>query len=308
MEFKDVEKAREVYKTKIKKYIWVSIIIATFIALFASFSNGSGSIFGILIIFAMVGMFVAIFAFVIITIVSRKEASAYRSAYKAYFVEKNLQKIFTDLNYNHEAGLHRAVLGATGMVNTGDVYSSNDLTTGKYKDVAFTQADVHIQNEYTDSDGDTHYVTIFKGRFMIFEFPKKFNFRLEVVEKGFGANRIPGKNSTTGREFKKIELESSEFNRAFKTYTEDGFEAFYLLDPAFIDNILDLANQYKGKILLGFINNQLLVGLKDNKDAFEPPSVFKELDEQTETAKIANDINLITNFVDTLKLNNKLFK
>ena len=93
----------------------------------------------------------------------------------------------------------------------------------------------------------------------------------------------------------------------FKTYAEDGFEAFYLLDPAFINNILTLSEQYKGKILLGFLDNKLLVGLKDNKDSFEPPRVFKTLDEQTEFAKVAQDIHLITNFVDTLKLNHKLF-
>lgn len=194
------------------------------------------------------------------------------------------------------------------MVNTGDKYSSNDLTTGKYKDVAFTQADVHIQIENTDSEGNTYYTTIFKGRFMIFEFPKKFNFRLEVVEKYFGANRVPGKNKQTGRKFEKIKVESSEFNKIFKTYAEDGFEAFYLLDPAFIHNILELDSQYNGKLLLGFYDNKLLVGLKDGKDAFEPPSIFKKLDETSETEKIAKDIHLITNFVDKLKLDRKLFK
>lgn len=308
MEFKDVEKAREVYKTKVKKHIWISITVAIIIALFASFSNGSGSILGMLIIFITVSLFVAIFASVIILIITRNEAKAYKYAYKAYFVEKNLQKIFTDLKYDHASGLSSAVLQATQMVNTGNRYSSNDYTTGKYKDVAFTQADVHIEEEHTDSDGNTTYVTIFKGRFMIFEFPKKFTFRLEVAEKGFGANRIPSASSKTGRKFEKIELESSEFNSVFKTYAEDGFEAFYLLDPSFINNMLTLTNQYKGKILLGFTDNKLLVGLKDGKDAFEPPSIFKVLNEQNETAKIASDINLITNFVDTLKLNNKLFK
>lgn len=307
MEFEDVEKARNIYKSKLQKHIYIDIAITLGFSLFMTLITGS-SLSTFLFIAAVFGFMVAIFSFIITLIVLRKEADAYRSAYKAYFVEKNLQKTFTDLNYSHEAGLHRTILGGTGMVNVGDRYNSNDLTTGKYKDVAFTQADVHIEVEYTDSDGDTHYTTIFKGRFMIFEFPKKFNFRLEVAEKGFGANKIPSKNHETGRNFKKIELESSEFNHIFKTYAEDDFEAFYLLDPAFMDNTLDLANQYKGKILLGFLDNKLLVGLKDGKDAFEPPSVFKKIDEATETAKIASDINLITNFVDTLKLNNKLFK
>lgn len=307
MEFKDVEEAHQKYKSKAIKIIWVSVIIGV-VWLLLSIVGGTTSTFDIVSMAFNIGIFMVVLFAILFFALTRKESQAYRSAYKAYFVEKNLQKVFANLKYNHESGLSSAVLAATRMVNTGDRYNSNDLTTGEYKDVAFTQADVHIEEEYTDSDGDTHYSTIFKGRFMLFEFPKKFNFRLETVEKGFGANIVPRGKSQEGRKFEKIELESSEFNKIFKTYAEDGFEAFYLLDPAFINNMLTLAEQYNGKLLLGFTDNMLLVGLKDGKDAFEPPSVFKKLDEKTETEKISKDISLVTNFVDTLKLNNKLFK
>lgn len=310
MVFSDVEKARLEYKKRVQNGILIGVGVAVLIIVVVFILSGGidSSLFDIFITFFMVAMIVLVFTSVIITFATRKYAQAYRSAYKAYFVESALNRTFTDIHYDHASGLPESTLMNTGMVNTGDVYNSNDLTTGKYKDVSFVQADVHIQEEHTDSDGDTTYVTIFKGRFMIFEFPKKFNFRLEVVEKWFGANRIPGRDKTTGRKFERIEVESTEFNQIFKAYAEDGFEAFYLLDPAFINNMLTLANQYKGKIMLGFIDNKLLVGLKDGKDAFEPPSIFSTIDEQAEASKITSDIHLITNFVDTLKLNRKLFK
>ena len=307
MQFSDVEKARLEYKKRVQNGIIIGATSAI-IVIVGAFALNRSSSFSLILTALSIGMIVVVFTTVIITITTHKYAQAYRAAYKAYFVDTALRKTFTDIQYNHLAGLAESVLSSTGMVNTGDVYDSNDLATGKYKDVAFTQADVHIQEEHRDSDGDKTYVTIFKGRFMIFEFPKKFNFRLEVVEKWFGANTIPGKNKTTGRKFERIEVESTEFNHIFNAYAEDGFEAFYLLDPAFINNMLTLADQYKGKILLGFIDNKLIVGLKDGKDAFEPPSIFSAIDEQTEASKITSDIHLITNFVDTLKLNRKLFK
>ena len=302
MKFEDVEKAQLDYRSGVVKYLSIGGGISLLIIIPAVLSSSS-----LLIIFPIL-FFATIFIAIVTVFANRKKAEAYRSAYKAYFVEKALHETFTNLKYDHASGIPRDILSSTGMVNTGDKYSSNDLTTGKYKDVAFTQADVHIQVENTDSKGNTYYTTIFKGRFMIFEFPKKFNFRLEVVEKYFGANRVPGKNKQTGRKFEKIKVESSEFNKIFKTYAEDGFEAFYLLDPAFIHNILELDSQYNGKLLLGFYDNKLLVGLKDGKDAFEPPSIFKKLDETSETEKITKDIHLITNFVDKLKLDRKLFK
>lgn len=302
MEFADVKKARQTYRNKIGKCTCIALV-AMALAFLIGMGDGTGSFWGFL------GFGVVFWvSIVIIFFVTRKAQMAYRAAYKAYFVEKNLRKTFTDVQYSHEMGLDRGVLSSTQMINMGDVYGSNDLVTGRYKDVAFAQADVHIQERHTDSDGNTTYVTIFKGRFMVYEFPKEFNFRLEVVEKRFGANRVPGGNPQTGRKFEKIEVESNEFNKIFKTYAEDGFEAFYLLDPVFIQNVLVLGKQYKGKIFLGFLDNKLIVGIKDGKDAFEPPNVFRKLDEATETEKVAKDIHLITNFVDQLKLNRKLFK
>ena len=302
MDFKDVESARKEYKEKIMHGIWVTVGIIAVIGILSFLSTGA------FVALLTLPLIIISFAIVAIIFTTREQAKKYKDAYKSYFVEKNLAKTFTDLKYSHEMGLSRSVLSATQMIDTGDVYGSNDLTTGKYKDVAFTQADVHIQEKHTDSDGNTQYVTIFKGRFMIFEFPKKFSFRLEVVEKGFGAAMVPSKNKTNGRKFEKVKLESSEFNKMFRTFAEDGFEAFYLLDPAFIDNILKLGNEYKGKLLLCFLENRLVVGLKDGKDAFEPPSIFKEIDETAESEKINKDIRLITDFVDKLKLDRKLFK
>ena len=59
--------------------------------------------------------------------------------------------------------------------------------------------------------------------------------------------------------------------------------------------------------MLCFVDNKLHVGLHDNKDAFEPPSPLKKLDEKKETEKIYNELKTITDFVDFLKLDKKIF-
>ena len=237
---------------------------------------------------------------------TRKDAAAYQKIYKAHFVERALQEVFTDLSYSHEAGMPAEALASTEMISLGDIYTSNDFTSGKYKDTSFRQADVHIQEEHSDSDGDTRYVTIFKGRWIEFEFPKAFNFRLEVAQKWFGATRVPkGKN---GRKFEKFQTESPTFNKKFKIYAEDGFEVFYILDPALIDHIENLTNVHKGKFLLCFIEQKLSVAIYDNNDAFEPPNPLKSIDEAKEKAKVTSEIKLITDFVDFLRLDHKLFR
>ena len=300
MDFASVEKARTTYYEKQKKLwqIFAVIIVAVVIGCF--FLVGFGSLF--------FGVCTLVFAFAYISFSTRDLATDYYKAYKAYFVERNLHAIFSDVSYYHDRGLSKEFLKSTNMINTGDVFSSNDYTSGKYKNTNFSQADVHIQVEHTDSDGDTTYVTIFKGRFMVFAFPKKFNFKLELVGKKFAAYRVPGKNKQTGRKMQKISTESGEFNSTFRIYGEDGFEAYYILDPAFMVKLMNINERYKGKDIFCFIDNNLIIGLNDGKDSFEPPRASKPIDEAAENATISSDIKIITDFVDQLSLSRGLFK
>lgn len=254
-----------------------------------------------------IGLFLTTILSIVSYFTTRKEAKQYKKAYKSYFIARSLSEIFTDVKYDHNQGMPREVLAATDMIRTGDVYASNDYFSAKYHDVPLCQADVTIQEESTDSDGDTYYVTIFKGRWMVFDFPKKFEFRLQVVQKWFGANKKASKNHITGLKPKRITVESPTFNKKFKIFADDGFEAYYLLDPAFIDHIEKLSNDQKGKIMLCFKDNQLHVAINNKKDAFEPPNPLKTIDEAKELTKVKNEIKAITDYVDFLKLDHKLF-
>ena len=306
MDLEQLENARQRCAKKIKIAIVITLVIlaGSFVLLFlgnqtivnrASVFMGSTMMFGII-------LFVISFILVAVAIILQKDGKTYKKLYKAYFVERCLKQVFTNIYYNHDSGMPIDALRQTGMIRTGDVYSSNDFFTGKYNDVALSQADVHIQDRHTDSDGNNTYVTIFKGRWMIYEFPKNFSFRLQVVDKHFAARKKPSINPATNRKIEQISTESPTFNRKFKVYAEDGFEAFYILDPAFIDNIEKLSNSHKGKLLLCFTDNKLSVGIDDRSDAFEPPNPLRRIDEAKEIGKVSQDIKSITDFVDFLKL------
>lgn len=310
MNFQDIEKAREEYKQKYQK----TFIISSVISLAVTSIPGvimqihlARGVVGLMSIFFFV-LFSLVIGVIASTIASKNQARAYQKLYKAYFVEKTLKETFTNLEYNHDKGVSREYIRATEMINTGNSYSSNDLTIAHYKNVKFLQSDAHIQVEETDSEGHTNYVTIFRGRFMIFEFPKQFNFKLELIGNRFSAYRIPGKDAKTGRKMTKKSTESGEFNSAFRIYGQDDFESFYILDPAFMVKIMNIAERYQNRLLFGFYDNKLLVALNDGKDSFEPPKFTKPINEQAEFNKIYADIKVITDFVDQLSLDNKLFK
>ena len=311
MTFKELEKIREEYYETSRRTKRICFLVCLAPVVFISLINLISS-HGRIYIFSIFPMlFFLLFAFVlsyiISTFITRKPREKYENTYKDYFVLTSLKTIFKDVEYSPRMGMSPEVLRGTGMISTGDRYTSNDFIKAKYKDVGFSQADVHIEEEHEDSDGDTHYVTVFRGRWMTFEFPKKFAFKLEVVQNGFRGATVP-KSSKNGKRLEKIETESTEFNKMFKVYAEDGLEMFYILTPDIIARIEDMVANSKTRLLLSFVDNKLHVGLHNNTDAFEAPNPKNPIDEKAECEKISKDISVIIKFVDTLKLDYNLFK
>lgn len=234
----------------------------------------------------------------------------YVDNFKNYFVRRTLEKIFTDLQYNPDSGIPESVILGTGMMYTGDRYTTNDLISGKYKNINFMQSDVLIEEEResTDSDGHTtrYYVTIFQGRWMIFDFNKTFKANVEVCEKGFSGNQA---NTLFGdSKYQKVKMESEEFNKKFRVYAQDPHDAFYIITPSLMEKIKRLEAANKGKLFLGFCNNQLHVGIHDGSDSFEPGSCFSKINEEEVMNRMSTDVSKITMFVDELELDNDLFR
>ncbi|MBR3353289.1 DUF3137 domain-containing protein [Candidatus Saccharibacteria bacterium] len=320
IDYKEFEAAKAAFFKKQKRTIYVCLFIMLFVLIpFLVVFAFVGSLF-LLLGPIVLAFFLLLFALSVGSVFSSysqiglmlfaKQYYQYKAAYKKYFVRRNMKNFFTNVSYSHNMGLPSLLIRDTGMINMGNRYYSNDFTQGKYKDVDFVQADVTIQKVRSDSEGKEYSTTIFKGRWMIFDFPKKFNFRLKVVSRKFGYASIdPGKNPKTKHKMKKVETESITFNKEFSVYADDEFEAFYLLDPSFIDNVEKLVQGKKHKIILCFVDNHLHIGVYDNQDFFEPPLREKDfISEKDEDKKILSQIATITNFVDFLKLDHKIFK
>lgn len=311
MTFSELESIRKEYSSyynKIKRTCFLVCSIPLAITLLFSLINTGGRFF-IFSLFPVVffGIFSLVVSLIVVSFATKKPRERYERAYKEYFVCTSLKTIFKNVEYEPSMGISPDVLRNTGMMYTGDRYLSNDFVKGEYKDVEFSQADVFIEEEHKDSDGDSTYVTVFRGRWMTFEFPKKFAFKLEVVQRGFCGAIVP-RSSKTGKRIKRIETESITFNKLFNVYAEDGFEMFYILTPDIIERIEELASNPKSRVILCFVDNKLHVGLHNNTDAFEAPNPHRPIDEKAECERISSDISVIVKFIDSLKLDRNLFK
>lgn len=107
--------------------------------------------------------------------------------------------------------------------------------------------------------------------------------------------------------FKKVELESLEFNKKFNVYAKEEIEAYYILTPNMMERILNVNEKIKGDLLFCFIDNKLHIGLYNNRDLFEP-NIHKKINLERDTLKTMEELNIITNFIDLMNLDNDLFR
>ena len=273
---------------------------------------GTGVLAGAITRHFVIFFFVTVIGAVIALLVVRTPRKEYRAAYKRSIVRRSLESVFTDLVYEPDAGISYDTIADTKMMSMGDRFSSEDYVSARYRDIRFEQSDVHIEekHESTDSNGhtSTSYVTLFRGRWMIFDFNKDFRAKLQIVEKGFPSakrKRFFGRKETL---FKRVEMESETFNDRFLVYAQNEHDAFYVITPAFMERLLRLAAQNKGTLLFCFIDNRLHIAIHDKIDSFEPGSVFSRVDEEAALARTQSEIRVITQFIDELNLDNNLFK
>lgn len=236
----------------------------------------------------------------------RADEKAVSTVHKNH-VEQTLSGIFTDITYRPEFALPRTVPESTGMIEFGRVYRSSDYLKAKYKGIDFIQADIYAATSTTEDAK-----ILFDGRWITFYFPKRFAYKLKIVDKGFAnPQKLPDPDASTGRKFCKITTESPTFNAKFDVYTEDEFEAYYILDPALIDRIERYKARYKGAMLLIFTENTLSIAI-NGYNSFEP--TFEHLvlnqgfNEKAAAAKISEDAKLITDFIDYLRIDQKFYK
>ena len=222
---------------------------------------------------------------------SKKEIQ-YKEHYKRLFVEDAVKNVFEDACYGPREQLPKEKIANTEMMSMGSSYYSNDYIQGRYKGVLFEQADVCIQNGSGKST-----TTYFKGRWMIFEFPKPFASEVQIKEKGFSYAKKTGKRSGKRPKMQTIKAGDAQFDKKFQVNAVDEREALSLLTSRTMENIMWLEKQNKGKLMICFVDNQLHIALHNKKDAFEPP-VYRKINPERALRAVEKEIDMIIRFIE----------
>ena len=228
------------------------------------------------------------------------EFSKTKKEFKNNFLKKIFSELIPDIQYYPKKGLPKDITYSSELLKRADRYHSEDYLEGKIDDIDFISSDIKLEEKrvrHTKNGTQTYYVTYFMGRVIQFDFHKELVGSLQVLETGSPRSR---------RRFKKIELESIDFNKKFKTYAENDHTAFFILTPDIMEAIFALERRHPGNIGFAFLDEKLYMAINNNKNTFEL-QLFKKLT-QASIDEFKQDLLVIKDVIHTLKLNNSIFK
>ena len=277
-------------------YLGIGLLLLSFIFFFLTSLSYVAQV-----IFIILGIITILSGLILLTI-GNVQFSRLSKEFKENYVKKAIMEKYPGCIFDPNQGVSYEATQQSFIVPHGDRFNSSDLISGKIEDVSFLTSDCRTEQmrTYTDSKGHTHteWVTVFLGRFFMFEFNKNFVGNLIVSE---NTGNFPSLYN-----FEKIKMESIDFNKMFKTYTTNDETAFYILTPHIMEKLMAIQNKYKGFCSFSFIDNIMYFSLYNNIDTFEL-RLNKKIDEKFLNS-LGDDIQTMKEIVDELKLNVNIFK
>jgi len=273
-------------------FILLSIIIAI-----VGFLLGEG-VFQILLIIGAILFIISIYYFA----KASKHSQSFRSLIKNELIITLLKDQFDNVNYDAKGFISIPRINETQMVRRPDRFHGEDYIRGTYKGVDFEVSDIDLKQrvETRDSKGNVtvSYQTYFKGRWYIYKYDKRFKDVLKISESRWAGMSTKG--------LIKIDTESMEFNKKFSIFASNQEFGFYLITSSMIEKFLELEKMHRGSILYYFANNELHIGVNDNRDYMEL-SIKTPLNEESLKSFMA-DIDLIPAIINELRLDSSKFK
>ena len=206
--------------------------------------NGSGIVF-------VIGPIVAVGSFIVL-IVQMFKGGKGEGAYHTKYYETVVKDLISIEDSDVKLSLtdeydFRNVFYTSGFDRTYDRRHVRSEWNMQYGARNLTIYDVLLEEESTDSDGNTTYTTVFDGLFGVMSLSQALNDDIYINKSGGIANR--------GTE--KVNIDSVVFSKQYKVYSTNKVKAMQLLTHDVMDKILEYSEQYKTKFEFRILNDKL---------------------------------------------------
>ena len=179
-----------------------------------------------------------------------------------------------------------------------------DHFSGERLGCDFELYEAHLEQRRSNGKS-TYYATVFRGALIRITFPRKVE-GVTVITRDMGLfNGLEALGRSFGSEkLERIALVDPKFEKAFEVYGTDQVLARYMLDPAFMERLLQLETALKGKNVRAAFDEhsgqgELLIAAETGNQ-FEPGSMFKPLADEARIKTIVADLTRVIGIIENL--------
>lgn len=234
-------------------------------------------------------------------------AEAYKQAFKAQVIGRLVAERYEDASFSAGGGIGQAEFESSRLYQQGiDRYNTEDLIEARLGATGFRMAEIHAEYKTTSTDGKgrttTHWHTIFKGRFLVARFSKRFHGTTLVLSEAWRLFGMSG--------LEKVTLEDPAFEELFAVYATDQVEARYLLSPSLMERLVASRQKLDAKVQAAFMDDHVILAIPDPHNRFEPPSFWSSspLISEEDVQTYAADIALAAELIDALNLERRIWE
>ncbi len=240
----------------------------------------------------------------------------YREAYKKACVGSALGTMFTDLDFDPYDGISDRLISETGLIYMGDSFHVEDCIRGRYNTNYVERSDIRIQGQRRQLEVKksviidrprvrTYMITIFRGRWLIYDFQKPFLADVQIVQKGF---RCTGQQRGMDTSFSRTGMQLEPGNSHFRAFIKHS-DGQFAINSTLMAQIQALSDSVRGKLMVGFVGSKLHIVIDDNGRSLEPPlNIFLPLREERVIRQLRGEMEAISQFIDKIRLEDNLFK
>jgi hypothetical protein len=250
---------------------------------------------------------IALILCIVLYFEARKQVSKLKSMMGDGITLPLLREAFEIRKYEPNGHISENLVRSSYLVIGWHRISGSDFVEGSYKGVNILYSDVQLEREDSETDEDGHqtttYVTLFNGQWLICDLGKELAASLKLIERkgGTKSNRVYDSSKSS------IETESAAFNKKFRIETDDGHSAFYLLTPHFMERLTAADEAADSSTMFCFMDGKVHIALFSGRNSFDLKGIkLDSLDSVRQ--KFRKDLKYITDILDELLQNDKLFK
>lgn len=253
------------------------------------------------------GLFVGLYIIVLIGLAAwcGDPARKFKKSIKDQIFPKVFSFFGTDFHYSAENRLSIDGLEKFAIIPDHNRQKAEDYVKGTYKGVTLEMNEARLK-KVTGSGKRRRTRTVFKGIFVLLSMNKTFTGKT-IVMRDAGAVGNWMKNAFAGfASLETIRLEDPRFEKMFEVYGTDQVEARYLLTTSFMERLMALSTLFdNARLQCSFYEDQLLLMIPSRKDRFEPGSIFRPVTFVDDINMILQEMQLIFQIIDTLKLDQR---